>query len=126
MVDISTPKQYTRGESAEYVLDRVLPKNTAQIIIEIDREITESRGLYTARMLLEIFTSDDQEKWTAQDYGGCAGGVIKDPSNEQRDAPVTAVSLGGIGKYQGKYLKVRVTSAAAQPLKPPRIMIGLG
>ena len=126
MVDLNEARQYTRGEFCDFILDRRLPVNTAQIIIEVDRETTVKRGMYTEYLSIEVFTSDDNKTWVSQGGAGCFGGIVKDPSVPQRDSPVTSGSLAPIRNYQGKYFKIRLTSANAQSVSSPRILIGLG
>lgn len=134
MVDVPTTQQFSRAGFVEYQIDRRLPANTAQLLIEIDRELSTKRGIYTGFMRLDFFYSEDGQTWIQMDGGGCIGGIATTPEEKEgdvvikpaREAPVTACALGNIQKYQGNYFKLRVSSDVAQTLPYPRILIGLG
>jgi len=134
MVDVKATQVYVRGGVMDYPIDRRLPKNTTQIIIEIDREISKKRGIYTGFMRMDFFYSEDGQTWVQMDGGGCYGGIESSPElkvgeeivREARENPITSCSLGNIPKYQGNYFKLRISSDIAQTLPYPRILIGLG
>ena len=119
-----------------YQLDRPLPKNASQFLLEIDRATTKDSTLYSGEVYITTYFSPDGIKgWILGPGIGAGGGIIKRPEirnpggkieSPERDEPITSLSFDISAQgFAGMHMQIRVQAKAITSLKPPRLMIGI-